>query len=365
VRCEAPLGHAATIAGLWKAARADRLAHALCFVGSAGIGKFLAAEWLALGLLCERGPVRGRGREIAPEAPCGSCGACKRARADSHPDVFVLDVECENAERPQSELEEQIRVHRIARRSDDGEPALADFLSLRAAEGGWRIVLVREAERANEEAQNALLKTLEEPGERVLIVLETARLDLLLQTTLSRCVRVAFGPLAPADARAVLEQCGIAGAQAEQLARWARGSPGRALRLARENAARQLELACAVAGGELLPAAALAELAELAGEFPGETPAALLRARARSFLDLVLELLLDAERAAAGLDPSALAHGARATALAALPAAARERRLAEVLAARQDGERNLAGDALLERALLALRGPQRARMPTR
>jgi hypothetical protein len=196
-------------------------------------------------------------------------------------------------------------------------------------------------------------------------VLETARLDLLLPTTLSRCVRVAFGPLAAADALAVLERNGLRGAQAGEFARWAHGSPGRALRLARENAARQLELALAVAAGELLPAAALLELSELEGEFPGETPAALLRARARSFLDLVLELLLDAERAAAGIEPARLGFGERAAQLATSPAALRERRLEQLLAARQDGERNLAGDALLERALLALRGPRRAEVPLR
>jgi hypothetical protein len=115
-----------------------------------------------------------------------------------------------------------------------------------------------------------------------------------------------------------------------------------------------------VARGELATGAALEELLELEGEFTGKTDAALLRARARSFLDLALELLLDAERVAAGLPAAGLAHGERAAQLAASPAALRERRLAQLAAARQDVERNLAGEALLERALLALRGPRRA-----
>jgi DNA polymerase-3 subunit delta' len=264
------------------------------------------------------------------------------------------------------EGEEQILVDRVRAggATDEGQ-SLGDFLALRAREGGWRVVLVREAERLNRSAQNALLKTLEEPGERVLIVLESSRVDLLLETTLSRCVRVAFAPLESADVRAVLGQAGIHGEAAEKLASWAHGAPGRALRLARENAARQLEIASELARGDLAGAAALEELTELEGRFAGETPAALLRARARSFLDLVLELLLDAERVAAGLPVGGLAHGARAAELAAAPAARRERRLAEVLAARQDVERNLAGEGLLERGIGALRGPGRARLATR
>ena len=337
------LGHGALLEGLFRAAAARRLAHALLFHGPEGVGKFLAARTLAAGLLCERGP--------APA--CGACAACRWVAAGSHADLFVLDA--------LEEGEEQILVERVrAGGASEQGTTLGDFLALRPREGGWRVVLVRDAQRLNNAAQNSLLKTLEEPGERVLIVLETARLDLLLSTTLSRCVRVAFGPLAPADARAVLARSGLAGGEAEQLVRWAHGSPGHALRLRRENAARQLEIACAVARGELATGAALEELLELEGEFAGKTDAALLRARARSFLDLVLGLLHDAERVAAGLDAAGLAHGARAGELAAGPAARRERRLAEVLGARQDVERNLAGEALLERALLALRGPRRA-----
>jgi len=337
------LGHGALLEGLFRAARAGRLAHALLFHGPEGVGKFLAARALAAGLLCERGP--------APA--CGSCGACRWMAAGSHADLFVLDA--------LEEGEEQILVERVRAGGESDQGAtLGDFLALRAREGGWRVVLVRDAQRLTNSAQNSLLKTLEEPGERVLIVLETARLDLLLPTTLSRCVRVAFGPLAPADARTVLARHGLAGAQAERLARWAHGSPGRALRLQRENAPRQLELACAVARGELGTGAALEELLELEGEFTGSTDAALLRARARSFLEQALDLALDAERAAAGIPAAELAHGERAAELAAAPAALRERRLAELAAARQDVERNLAGEALLERALLALRGPRRA-----
>jgi DNA polymerase-3 subunit delta' len=354
VRCEAPLGHAATIAGLWKAARADRLAHALCFVGAAGIGKFLAAEWLALGLLCERGPVRDRGRENEPEAPCGSCGACKRARAGSHPDVFVLDVESENAERPQSELEEQIRVHRIARRSEDGEPALADFLSLRAAEGGWRIVLVREAERANEEAQNALLKTLEEPGERTLIVLETGRADVLLPTIQSRCVRVRMHAPPIATTIELLVARGIEPANARTLARWCGGAPGQALALEARGILLVRPWLERLLRGETDAFAAVRGLIDLEGDFRAKTASASQRLRARTIVDLLLAILRDRERAALGLPLESLAHGDLVARIDVPHTSRRARQLEQCLRARQDVDHNLAPEAALERALSAV-----------
>ncbi|MBK7643996.1 MAG: DNA polymerase III subunit [Planctomycetes bacterium] len=342
------LGHRELVEGLLRAARAGRLAHALLFHGPEGVGKFLAAHTLAAGLLCERGPAFA----------CGSCGACRQLAAGSHADLFVIDA--------QTEGEDAILVERVRAGGDSAQGAsLGDFLALRAREGGWRVVLLRDAHRMNASSQNALLKTLEEPGERVLLVLETSRIDRLLPTTISRCVRVAFGTLELEDVRTVLRRKGVDLAAAEPLARWAQGAPGRALSHARENAGRQLELAWSVLRGEIGRAQALEELLELPGEFHGETPAALLRSRARSFLDLALGLLLDAERAAAGVDPVQLAHGAGAAELARLPAASRERRLAELRSARQDVERNLAGEGLLERGLLALRGPRRDRSAQR
>ena len=157
------LGHADLLAGLGRAARAQRLPHALLFAGPRGVGKFRAARRLANALLC-----------AAPGAlemgPCGACGPCKRVRAGSHPDLFVIDL----LELPADERPDVIPIGRFVRREGaeawDG-PTVDEFLALRAAEGGWRVVLVREMERANVSAQNSILKMLEEPGERVLWVL--------------------------------------------------------------------------------------------------------------------------------------------------------------------------------------------------
>ena len=89
------LGHGELLEGLFRAARAGRLGHALLFHGPEGVGKFLAAHELARGLLCERGP--------APA--CGSCAACRWLAAGSHADLFVIDA--------LEEGEEQILVDRV------------------------------------------------------------------------------------------------------------------------------------------------------------------------------------------------------------------------------------------------------------
>jgi DNA polymerase-3 subunit delta' len=349
VRFEKPIGHAAQIDGLWRAARAERLAHALCFVGPAGVGKFLAAEWLALGLLCARAE---RGRSAGE--PCGVCGPCKRARADTHPDVFVIDVESENRERDAKERDEEIRVRRIARRDSEDGPTVADFLALRAAEEGYRIVLVREADRANEEAQNALLKTLEEPGESTLIVLETARPDVLLPTIQSRCVRVGFEAPSPEATAAILAAHGLPAADAEMLARWSGGAPGLALTLHARAAPAMRDVLERALSAAVDAFAAAAEILEIEGEFTAKTALGEQRLRARTFLDLSLSVLRDRERAAAGVDPAHLAHGDLVRRIAPASAVLRARQLEQCLRARQDVDQNLSPEAALERALFAL-----------
>lgn len=351
MRCEEPIGHAAIIAGLWHAARSDRLAHALCFSGPSGIGKFLAAEWLALGLVC-----RPEGGEPGLGSPCGVCGPCKRARADTHPDLFVIDLESENRDRDPKDREEQIRVQRIARRDSDGVATLSDFLALRAAEGGYRLVLVREADRANEEAQNALLKTLEEPGEHTLIVLETARAETLLPTIRSRCLRVQFQAPAPSTTAAILAARGFTPAEAEALARWSGGAPGLAASLHARGIVAMRVLLERVMSGAIDAFAAAAELSEIEGDFQSKTAVAGERIRARTFLDLALSVLRDRERAAAGLALAGLAHGDLVERLPEATSARRALQLEQCLRARQDVEHNLAPEAAVERALLALDG---------
>lgn len=331
-----PVGHVERIEKLLRAAAARRLAHALLFTGPDGIGKFLSAQWLAFGLLCARGPGR----------PCGSCGPCKRLLAGTHADVLVVDAEAEG--------EEEIKISRITHREKESQTNVGDFLALKPMEGGWRVVILRDADRMNEEAQNALLKTLEEPGTDTLLVLVASRPEALLPTTRSRCVPVALRPLDPATTARILREHGIDAEEATILARWSAGAPGAALTLHARSAALMRAAIEAVLRGELDPLAAAARIGDLDGDFPGKTPASQARARAKTFLDLALAVLVDLERAGAGVAPETLAHGDLAARVAAAEDGPRARRLEVCLQARQDVEANLLPDAILERALLAL-----------
>lgn len=344
MQVELPLGHERTLSGLWSAARAGRLGHALAFVGPSGIGKWRAAKALALGLLCENGP----------GPACGACGSCRRAlgagAAGSHPDLFLLDA---------VELElETIPIDWFAPRESSPPERVDSFLALKSAERGWRPVLVREAERMSEAAQNALLKRLEEPALGDLFVLVSAHPSRLLPTIHSRCVRVGCEPLAPELAMRVAIENGLARELGAQLARWSAGSPGGMLELAREAAPQWRALWTAVLAGELEPAEAAAHARAIDGEHAGRTPAARERARARRGLELALELLADALRAGAGAPLEALRHGdwgeeLRSCAPARSPALGAWM-LEELLELTRGLERNLPPETLLVRAALVL-----------
>ncbi|MEW6072307.1 MAG: hypothetical protein AB1726_06865 [Planctomycetota bacterium] len=340
-----PRGHREIAIRLWRAAAAGRLPHALAFEGPAGIGKHATARWLAAGLLCAGGP----------GPPCGTCGPCKRVRSgreySNHPDLFLLDADLEG--------EEHLRLHRMTYRPQtpeisDPERCVQVFLDLCPLEGGWRIVLIRDAHRLVDEAQNALLKTLEEPRAATLLVLDTDRPAALLPTIRSRCVGVRFAPLGAEDCRTVLAAAGLAGERGARLARWSGGSPGQAVALARRGAEEMREVLARVLAGELSPRAGTERVLALEGDFGGSKARAKERNRARAFLDVAVAVVADLRRAAAGAPAEALRHGDLVAAGRPMPAgeadlAERVELLAEI---RSDVERNLGPETIVERALL-------------
>jgi hypothetical protein len=345
-------GHEPILEGLWRAAAAGRLPHALSFEGPGGVGKFNAALRFANGLLCAAGP----------GPPCGDCAPCKRvrsgARRGNHPDLYLVDAVEEARERQSGGkrvLTLGIKLGRIAIRGGEDDCA-EGFLRLVSAEDGWRIVVIREAERMQTEAQNALLKTLEEPGSQTLLVLETARPGDLLPTIRSRLVRIRFDRLTREETEGVLRDEGIGEAPAGVLAAWSEGAPGEALRLEREGALGLREHLLSVITGERRAHEAAAELWKLPGETIGSTPRARDRHRARVALDVVLDLAGDAMRVSEGVPAEGLRHGdlVREGTLTAdsLPGA---RLLIErCLDLRAAMAGNVSPEATLERCLLAL-----------
>lgn len=344
MRVERPVLHDRAVEGLWRAAREDRLPHALCFEGEAGTGRFQAAQWFAAGLLCSQGPGE----------PCGTCGSCKKMTGgewrSNHADVFVIDAVAEE--------EEFIRLHRVAYRPDearvpDPDYSLERFFPFHPLEGIWRVALIREAHRMNPSAQNALLKMLEEPPPATVLVLETHRPSRLFDTIRSRCVRMGFGALGREDTTRILEAHGLQGEDAEQLARWSGGSPGGALALARQGALEMRALMVGVLLGEVRPQDAGAALWEVVGEFHGNTPLKQTRDRARRCIDLGVAVLGDLLRADAGLPTDDLGHGDLAVVLQERRGRPREV-LEAWLDARHDLDVNLAPDAVMDRCWFAL-----------
>lgn len=186
---------------LMRSVQAGRIVHALLFIGPKGTGKRTAANRCARTLLC-----------TGQDKPCGVCPACRKYLAGLHPDVRIL--------RPEKNV---IRVSDIR--------SVLEYLSLRPYENGWHIVIIEQAETMNESAQNALLKTLENPSGKILFILISDKSGGLLSTILSRCQIMRFCELSVDACADVLMSSGIEQHRSLLLSGIARGSVGQALEL--------------------------------------------------------------------------------------------------------------------------------------
>jgi len=199
------IGHDRAVALLRQALQTDRLAHAYLFVGPGGVGKHRVGLALARAANCLR--------SLPDGDACGACTACRKVAAGVHPDVLVLTPEGGT-----------IRIEQVR--------ALREEVSRRPYEGRRRVVLLDPAEALTEQAQNALLKTLEEPAGATTFLLLARRAEGLLPTVVSRCQRVTFGPMPEALIAQHLAATGLPADRAHALAALARGSVGDALALA-------------------------------------------------------------------------------------------------------------------------------------
>lgn len=200
-------GHPLVLDLLRQAVRRGRMPQSLLFAGPEGVGKRAVAVALAQAVNC---PVR-----LAAEGDdaCGRCPTCERIAAGRHSDVVFLEKGDEAS----------IKIKALRER-------VLEVVGYRPFEAAYRVYVIDPADGMRWETQDALLKTLEEPPGAAILVLVSARPDMLLPTIQSRCRRVRFGPLADADVvRVLTERLDVDPARARMLAAVAGGSVGRAM----------------------------------------------------------------------------------------------------------------------------------------
>jgi len=271
------------------------VAHAYLFVGPARVGKGTLARELAQALNCQ-----------GDDPPCQECRQCRRIAAGIHADVQVVSVETGGPSTGSGQAQggpfdfAQGRPHKDISIQQIREIERA--VSLRPFEGRCRVIIIDPADALNEEAQNAFLKTLEEPPPDVVFILVTTRPQALRATIHSRCQRVELAPLPLAQVEEALrERWQVAPGRAQLLARLSRGCLGWAiaaledeevLRVRREELTRIRSLAA----GSIQERFAYA--LEVAGRFQRE------RAIVLGVLDLWREWWRDVLLVAAGCEES-------------------------------------------------------------
>jgi DNA polymerase-3 subunit delta' len=201
------IGHEWAVNLLAEHVALSRERHAYLFTGPSGIGRRTLALRFAQSLNCERPPVPGQ--------PCLICSSCKRIEQMQHPDLILVQAEREG---------ETLRIDQVRE--------LQHTLSLSPYEARYRIALILRIEEANSSAANAMLKTLEEPPEHVIVILTANSPEILLPTITSRCEVLRLRSLSIKETANGLQIIrGVPEEDAERLAHISDGRPGYAIRL--------------------------------------------------------------------------------------------------------------------------------------
>ena len=151
---------------LENAIKNDKITHSYIFSGPEGIGKLLFAKEFAKAILCDS----------KENKPCNNCKSCVEFENSNHPDFFIID-----------EQDETIKTEMMKKLTKD--------ILEKPLENKKKIYIINNSENMTREAQNTLLKTLEEPPEYIIIILITTNTNLMLNTIKSRCINIIFNKL--------------------------------------------------------------------------------------------------------------------------------------------------------------------------
>ncbi|MCR4869092.1 MAG: DNA polymerase III subunit delta' [Lachnospiraceae bacterium] len=187
----------------------NKISQAYMLSGEDGMGKKQMAEAFAKALLCEE-------REDGGDESCGNCHSCKQVESHNHPDLIYV-----THNKPQLISVDEIR-----------QQVVGD-VQIRPYQSKYKVYIIDEAELMNEQAQNALLKTIEEPPEYAVILLLTTNEQMMLQTVRSRCIKLSMVPLSDDQImKALTQREHIPPVRAQKILPFARGNLGRAKELA-------------------------------------------------------------------------------------------------------------------------------------
>lgn len=198
-------GHEWAVEHLRKSIANQRIRHAYLIVGPESVGKETLARALAMTLNCTDSDESKR--------PCGQCSACKRIASGNHPDMIYLELDGTTG---------ALKIEEIR--------SVTSKIALKPYEARYRIAILRNFDHARPQAQDALLKTLEEPPPQALLILLAPSTESLLPTITSRSQVIHLRPLATETIRTVLiERQNAADDQADLVARLSGGRMGWAL----------------------------------------------------------------------------------------------------------------------------------------
>jgi len=198
------VGQEAAKSLLKNAAKTGNHSHAYIFSGEKGSGKMMLAEAFALLMQCQE----------PGEDACGQCHSCKQTLSRNNPDVIYVSRE---------EGKSAISVDLVRER-------IVNDIDIKPYSNNYKIYIVDEAERMNEQAQNAILKTIEEPPEYAIIILLTTNHNAFLQTIRSRCVLIQMKTVSTESIKKILqEKYNSVDYQSEMVASFAQGNVGKAI----------------------------------------------------------------------------------------------------------------------------------------